>query len=352
MSPSKSAEAGTKRRSNVRPFHQRRPTAELHSDLESFGGWFTHLTGRFKAVYGIVLAIPGMAALVGFAMKELGLRIVNLDVTATLAFMIFFQSIAIVILYWRIPDPPIREHVREVEVAQNLPSYDRALGASDRFAQSWRRAWLWWSVLYLVMGCIVVAAIYNKTDINEALRAWSPLLNFIDNVETIFIFLCFHELSFSTHENKGSNIVSGLTVVLLFVLAANFGALHFPPIAWLGKLLGLISGFGAGLALALLVGRLESKLVGSPLYVIVPLYLYAAIQGSFVFLPDDLVLMLLLTSVAFIFKVVLFLFLAWFIDSGVVIFYLHEIRHIYETIPQKRNKFVAGVEISEGATGA
>jgi hypothetical protein len=112
----------------------------------------------------------------------------------------------------------------------------------------------------------------------------------------------------------------------------------------------LLGGFAAGLSLALLAGRLESKLVGAPLYVNVLLYLYAAIQGSFVFLPDDLVVMLLLTSVAFIFKMVLFLFMAWFIDSGVVIFYLHEVRSLFNTMPKRRRQFVIEVERAEIAT--
>jgi hypothetical protein len=310
VDPMPPEKAKRSRRNNIRPFHQRKRTEENHSRLDDFHSWLSNLGKRLKAVYGLILLVPGSAAALGFSVKELGLRSIGIGLNTALVSMLFFQSLVIVVLYWLIPDPPPDEPVREVEAARHFMADGRAISSSRRFTQSWRRAWLWWSILYFAMGSIVLWAIFKGTDLRAMLKAWSPLLAFIDNVETIFIFMCFRELSPSVREDKVSDIVVGLAVILLFISAAQYGATQFLAIAWLGKLLGLLGGFAAGLALALLVGRLESKLVGAPLYVTILLYLYAAIQGSFVFLPDDLAVMLLLTSIAFIFKVFLFLFMA------------------------------------------
>jgi hypothetical protein len=127
-------------------------------------------------------------------------------------------------------------------------------------------------------------------------------------------------------------IISFAAVIQLIGIGNNLHSI--------GKVTDWVGSFAAGAVIALLTGRLESKLINPPLVITVALYLYAVIQATLVLFPNDAELMIAMTSVAFLFKVILFLLITWLLGSGVLIFYLAESDVLHQATPHKRKEFV------------
>jgi hypothetical protein len=76
------------------------------------------------------------------------------------------------------------------------------------------------------------------------------------------------------------------------------------------------SGFAGGVALAMLVGRLDSKFLNAPVRVLALLYLYAVIQSVWAVFEDWPRLALILTRTALLLKGLLFGLCAWLMETG------------------------------------
>jgi hypothetical protein len=91
---------------------------------------------------------------------------------------------------------------------------------------------------------------------------------------------------------------------------------------------GIVSGVAAGVSLALLVGRLDSKFLGTPRSVLALLFLYASIQGSFpvVLSPDkDLanqIVKATIISIALLGKILLFGTIQWLMSTNRLLYYM------------------------------
>src|SRR5262249_1412880 len=92
--------------------------------------------------------------------------------------------------------------------------------------------------------------------------------------------------------------------------------------------LGLIS----GVVLALLVGRLESKLIDSPRWIVASLYAYAVLQLAYPVLGGmNHLARLIVLSIALLLKVLLFWHVRELIVSGRLTYYMFEFRRLYDT---------------------
>jgi hypothetical protein len=109
--------------------------------------------------------------------------------------------------------------------------------------------------------------------------------------------------------------------------------------------LNLASGIAGGIAMALYVGRLQSKFLGPSPRLVIALYSYTAIQSLFVFLvegPEAMVVSInaatvtsvavILINVALILKCLLYLYMAWLFQSGRLLFYFVRVRRTYQRV--------------------
>ena len=101
----------------------------------------------------------------------------------------------------------------------------------------------------------------------------------------------------------------------------------------------LTSGVAGAIAMALLVGRLQSKFLGPRLWLLIALYSYTAIQPLFLYLEKNDIWAVVLIDFALILKCLLYLYTAWLFQSGDLLFYFARVRRIYRTVPEQRKAF-------------
>jgi hypothetical protein len=77
-------------------------------------------------------------------------------------------------------------------------------------------------------------------------------------------------------------------------------------------------------------------------------YFYASIQGAFPFLMQDDHLALVFTSLAFIFKLCFFYFIAWLLESGVLMFYFAKMLEFDDKTPRERRSFLEREVVKPG----
>lgn len=142
-------------------------------------------------------------------------------------------------------------------------------------------------------------------------------------------------------------VVRVFAFAALFILAEGLTAAYFPdPSGAFGKqgyfdsLQGLLSGVG----IALLVGRLESKLIDTSRWIVAALYSYAVLQFAYpvltVHTQEKVLTFLILTSLALILKVLLFWEFRRLIISGALTYYMLEYRRVYEAGSTERDQII------------
>jgi hypothetical protein len=170
---------------------------------------------------------------------------------------------------------------------------------------------------------------------------WTILRNVVSNINTLMLVvgylildafvdwrkLFFGHRHYTTVSTTGPFCV-GLGVVLLIAVVES--AYHYrQPTMRLGpydrEAFGWISGFAAGVVLAMTVGRLQSKYIDPPLWIVIILYVYAVIQGTIAAFSSNHGLQAAMLLIAFPMKCLLFIFVAWILESGLLLFYVEQV---------------------------
>jgi hypothetical protein len=305
----------------------------------TFGEWLRHHTRHAKTLLGATVAIPGLTLLFGLVGRHFIPQAKPHIESITVA-VLLIQFIVVFCLYWFIPRNPEVHSAAGAAEGQILP---RAARAARRFGDYWGHAWLCWALVYFGLGLSLQYRLWYPS---ATLWLKDPLNHALNNIQTIFFLMCYRELRYPTDEEKRNPLVALLSIPL-FVMAiealllAPDNPVHDTVGTPLSSVLGWTSGFIGGAAIALLVGRLESKLIDPPLWLTILLYLYAAIQGAHPLLTVDLYATLILASFAFFAKIVFFLFVAWILQSGVILYYFAEVRKLDEDVPKERRAFLS-----------
>jgi hypothetical protein len=106
-----------------------------------------------------------------------------------------------------------------------------------------------------------------------------------------------------------------------------------------------LAGIAVGITLALFVGRLESKFIDCPQWLLAALYLYSLIQVSYAGMQNGDPLtdsqaaakFLGLTSLALILKILMFQYIGRIIGSGVLTYYMLKSRALFDEEPNDRD---------------
>jgi hypothetical protein len=179
------------------------------------------------------------------------------------------------------------------------------------------------------------------SDSSEMRAAWRILafpfiVFFFNNLTQLFIFWCFLVLwipsgemgaKYKKYRNRSFLFVGVLT--LLFPLLAWVKEAGHTPVEWdaFVAVFDALSGVINAVALALLIARLDSKLIGLPSWLISILYSYAAVQPLFMVfsLSQSVVLEKIATSVlifVFVSKIYFFLIIIYALQTGKMLNYL------------------------------
>jgi hypothetical protein len=292
--------------------------------METQPSHFPHLPESvFKTlqVLAFLSAITGtIITIVVVVLPKLHVPIPNLTVEGGTRLELLFQMVAIFLLLGFLRPLP---HVRSDS------ELSIAVGASQQFWRCWAFLWASWLCLYVtwfvelyIPGPHLLADLFNMTSnaalilcyIVMTLRTWPPKK------------YGFHQIVFW--------VVSACVAVSLseFLFARNSKELQ-EGFHWLQ---GLVS----GVALALLVGRLDSKLINLRRLTIAALYAYAVLQFAYPELYQKASVLLVMTSAALFLKILLFWQISRVLSSGTIFWYMHEYRRIYEEGQEEKNGFL------------
>ncbi|HEX3558845.1 MAG TPA: winged helix-turn-helix domain-containing protein [Pyrinomonadaceae bacterium] len=257
-----------------------------------------------------------------------------------------------------------------------------ALSSMGQFSRYWKLLLGAWVFLYLLLSLPTAAsaAVQAQAQASHHAFDWqrdgsSILLTVFNNCNSWMISLCFIVLNHPTViRGKGQKVlraaagadladepgaegeqdtslprlsrrirVWGLAAVILF--AAVECALVSPSLSKLwGQALepegvlwaaDFFSGIVGAITLALFVGRIQSKFLGTSAWLPLAFFLYAAIQSLYPALNADehwKTWSPTMIEAALVLKCLLYLYVAWLFKSGRLLFYLVKVRTVYERV--------------------
>lgn len=226
----------------------------------------------------------------------------------------------------------------------------RANIAATQFHNCWKTTWILWLFLFIALAVEAGLEAQNPEGIlvtGVGGQLFSAALNTLNNSVSLAIFMCYVVLADRTVVGHGDDaheteLPWHLGIGIVAVLAALEAAIVFTPWGDFLPLFGWLSGFGAGLATAVVVGRLDSKYFGIPHTVIIFLYLYAVIQpgwAQFESSPNNAVPLALL-NLALALKVLFFMVIKWSIDTGRFHYYADRMGSLIDEIEAERQGFL------------
>jgi DNA-binding winged helix-turn-helix (wHTH) protein len=224
--------------------------------------------------------------------------------------------------------------------------------ALRQYANYWRWLLISWLSLYVFLAVLGFKGLDLSTLIANAnvemqllgirLSLFNTLLN---NWNTGMLFLCFYVLNKQMKEESEKRNLAGTPFIgFVFFLLIVLTVFEFMSVAdisksFISKGASLASGIAGAIAMALLVGRLQSKFFGPRLWLLIALYSYTAIQPLFLYLEKNDIWAVVLIDFALILKCLLYLYTAWLFRSGDLLFYFARVRRIYRTVPEQRKAF-------------
>jgi hypothetical protein len=163
-------------------------------------------------------------------------------------------------------------------------------------------------------------ALKQFQDTNNKLKSksWELFLNCINNAQAAMFLLLFWVLAYPRKKEQ-------TLMIILVVVVGTFIFLLIDSI-FFTDYMGLLGGIFGGVAMALWVGRLDSKFLMTHFIAISSLYFYAILQSTWLVFPDDDGRLLVVTSFAMVLKVVIYLVCSSLLSSGRLLYFFQELR--------------------------
>jgi hypothetical protein len=252
-----------------------------------------------------------------------------LETIATPIFEPLNQACFILLLFLLLPD---------VSTDASKPD---ASDAIRQLCYNWCAVWASWILLYSVF--FVHALDPDITPFGglsfgiDRRVIWLVLRNSLSNINTALVAVGFVSLKailappFTTRRlPMFGRPTLYYFVALIVALVASLGEFlyyrHLSEealrVALESDLFGWLGGFVGAVILALLVGQLQSRFIDAPTWLMAALYAYAIIQASFGAFEGSPTIKAIAFPTAFLLKCLLFLFVAWILESGLLLFHL------------------------------
>jgi hypothetical protein len=300
-----------------------------------FNRWLRNLYRRAAII------VPAVCAAVSWLFGAYTVASRSVDGHGFRIALFAFQMLVCMVLLFLIPKPRTDQSISR-----------RAAAATEQFIEAWEKLWLCWVLLYLVFcareTCAVVAPSAAESPF------WSCGLNLANNLQTMVLVMVYLVISKSTVDTNRSNSklpwtrgIALLALASVLHLLATVAAVYVPATSTLRpivdfavKCIPWASAIASGLAMALVVGRLDSKFADPPTWAVTLLYLYALIQVLWERFGQDPVVETVVISAALMLKCLLFLIVAWMLQSGVLFFYLDRLAYLITNVESERTEYL------------
>jgi len=252
----------------------------------------------------------------------------------------------------------LKSHITYSTGYEEVSDWERAREIATKALKYYRDAfqWLLFAWLFLYVCTWVSLGNYQGRDFIVA-----SVLTVANNFNTLCLWLCFAILDEPiTTEDRSQNkkaimvkegrkwpagfIPAIVAMIFWFVLelwltsaasASETELIHF--------ISRVISGIAGGGAMALFVGRFQSKFLKSPTWLVFTLFLYTVIQALFIFFGgkslDDQVKAAIVMNAALVLKCLLILYTFWLFQSGRLLFYLVRVRRATTQVDSEWQNF-------------
>ena len=244
---------------------------------------------------------------------------------------------------------------------QNDDESQRALIAVQQLRRAWRLLLTSWCLLYVAL-LVSQELASSSGNANSQWQALQVITTFLNNASALMLVLCYLVLNRPTVVRVAGRDVDNLPLGRGLILAGMFGLLEAALVIYFAKaghadyagavLFGadLLSGIAGGIAMALFISRLDSRLLGaSGLLPIIPiiLYFYVVIQPFYPLLnwtfplgrqvPEHFDLWVM--QLAFMLKSVMYIYVTELFKSKRFLFYMVSARRAYEDVDHEWSAF-------------
>lgn len=313
--------------------------------------WFDKLLRLFRTLAQLQAGIIALLT-VYHAVKRanefnfIGIHLTQNQVVRT---ELWFQVVAIVLLsgfVFELPpprrdeewvkseEPGVKTVFGELSVDGRKRRLQNTVKSMLQFRIFWILIWLAWSGLY-------IAWLVSPPPLTKAVTTPTVLGDIFNMLSAAAFFLCYSVMARRTTPWRESYFP-----VFAFFILIVLGVIGSAGFLWIGQQPSSlesshwIQGLIAAVALALLVGRLESGLLRSNGLLVGALYTYAAIQVTYSRFPDKVWVFLVATSLALVLKVALFHEFRRLISDGTLYWYLFEYRKLIDSNPDTKVEIV------------
>lgn len=160
---------------------------------------------------------------------------------------------------------------------------------------------------------------FKSSQTEKLLKVSDGIVNFFNNLQSLVVLLLFWVLAYPRDTKKFFQILMAFLVgILIYFVIELF--LNFS---------GIVVGIFGAIAMALWVGRLDSKYLMTPFLGIISLYFYAVLQVMWFVHHFDDEKILIITGFAMFLKVVVYLICSWLVESGKLLYFFEEMRLLY-----------------------
>jgi DNA-binding winged helix-turn-helix (wHTH) protein len=240
----------------------------------------------------------------------------------------------------------------------------RAALAVRQLRRFWRLLLVSWCCLYLTLPFSQWFAPVTSTQ--AAAWQWQAtqvIATFLNNASALMLVLCYVVLNRPTVIKVVDKDVEGISLRPGLLIIVGLGLLEAVLVAMAGRLgvsaedvlfaFDLLSGIIGGIAMALCISRLDSRLLGTKgLLPIIPvvLYFYVVIQPFYPLInrtfPNRAGLSehfdLWIIQLAFMFKAVMYIYVSELFRTERFLFYMIHARRIYENVESEWTNFKTG----------
>jgi hypothetical protein len=291
----------------------------------------------FQSVRDVLIFLGPFAGLVLWISQRLHINIPSLSYAQIVLFALLLHCLTIILL---VCFPPKLPHMQETAEFHN------AIAASRQFITFWLLVWAAWFALYATwLFC------WRQVAAGTITAPIHAVLDVCNMLSGAFFLLCYFSMVLRSEPPKEFGwyrvvvrvlVFYGAIVLLEWVVSASWPLI---PVEEIQGAFHWIEGLACGIALALFVGRLDSRFINSPRWLVAALYSYAVIQLSYGKLEgndaDRALTFLLITSVALGLKVLLYWRVAAVVASGDLTYYMFECRKLFETGSDEKRDVLA-----------
>ncbi|MBV9928559.1 MAG: serine/threonine protein kinase [Acidobacteria bacterium] len=254
-------------------------------------------------------------------------------------------------------DGRLKPHITNSTGYQKVDDWEKARNSAEDALKHYREWFVWllaaWFFLYLCAS----ASLFDFGERNYIVATVFTLGN---NLNTLCIWRCFDILNepitvgHKTQGRKGVTITGGrrrpqwfipvaFGMLIWFVIELVLTSHPAPHTETIHLISKVISGIAGGVAMALFVGRFQSKFLNSPPWLVLILFLYTVIQALFIFYGgkslQEQVAAALVMNAALGLKCLLILYMFWLFQSGRLLFYLVRVRRASEQVDEEWKNF-------------